>query len=184
MPPPPPLYLKNPGTGDTTAELYKVLSTDGADNSSQPNYDTDRNGHPGLALAPTGSGFGEWDPVKHARWGIDVSNQDVTGVPVLTLYVATDSDLGGSTTPIRADVADCSSNLLWCSSLASSVTADVGTHVGSGFQQVTLTFASISHSFGWSRRLAVRLINEDGQTLHIAFDSDPYPSALAGLEIN
>ncbi len=180
-PPPPSYYLKNPGTGDTSAQTYKVLDTVGPDNVTQPNYDTDVDSPadiPGLSLAPTGFGFGEWDREKHARWSIDVVGQTITGNPSLTVYLATDSDLGGTPVSVRADLASCTSSYLTCSSIVSDVTASVTTYVGNGFQETSFDFSSANHTFASNRLLLVRLITEGSETIHIGFDADVHPSAL------
>jgi hypothetical protein len=183
---PTPLFLKNPGTGDTDRELSRVLAADVPDAAGQPNYDEaeeDPDWIPGLGLSPTTNGFGEWRPSSHARWGYTIpDNGSITGTPVLTLFVATDADLAGSTTGIRADLADCDEfTRLFCSSLAGDVAATVGTHVVDGFETVTFVFPAVNHTFASGRALVVRVISDEGEKVHLGYDADVHPAVLNGV---
>ncbi|MGI9598673.1 MAG: HD-GYP domain-containing protein, partial [Acidimicrobiales bacterium] len=67
-------YLKNPGVGDSLAQWFKTLETDGPDDPTLPNFDTERDGVGGLSLASTAIGFGETDLAKIQRYGIVASD--------------------------------------------------------------------------------------------------------------
>ncbi|MGI9596826.1 MAG: hypothetical protein ACR2QK_11740, partial [Acidimicrobiales bacterium] len=99
--------------------------------------------------------------------------------PRLTVYVATDADLGGAPVTVRASIADCNSLYTTCSTDVVETTTTVSTYVGNGYEELTFDFGPVSHGFGSAnRRLVLRLITEDGHTLHVAFDADPQPSSI------
>jgi len=179
VPPGATYYLKNQGSGDTTAQIFKALSLNGPDASTLPNYDTDRDSVPGLSLQSTGSGFAEGNIARIQRFGLNPGGQTLSGTAQLTVFVATDADLGGTPVTLRADLANCAVFYSPCSSPSiAEATATVSTWVNNGFQQVTFDFGPVSENFGSSRRLVVRIITEDGHRLHLAFDADTHPSSV------
>ncbi len=170
------LYLKNPWTGDTTAQWNKALSTSGPDNPSLPNYNTDEDARPGSRFRPTSAGFGETNTSRIEAFRINPGRATMSGATTLTVWLATDSDLGGSPTVVDADIAGCYF-VVSCTSIASD-SANVTTWVGSGFQSVTFDFGSPTHTFGSGEELVVRLITAGADPIHLGFDADPTPSRL------
>lgn len=170
-------HLKNPGTGDSTAQLFKTLGT-GVDDSTQPNFDTERDSVPGLRLEPTSNGWNESDLLRIQRYGRDPSTDDLDGPAKITLYAAADSDVGGSPVTLRVSLSDCNVIYQGCSIIAESSVL-VSNAIGEeGFAQFVVDLGSVTHNFNSNRRMVVRLIAEGSETLHIAFDSDPYPAVL------
>lgn len=170
-------HLKNPGTGDSTAQLFKTLGT-GVDDSTQPNFDTERDSVPGLRLEPTSSGWNESDLVRIQRYGRSPGTDDLDGPAKITLYAAADSDVGGSPVTLRVSLNDCNVIYQGCTIIAESSVL-VSNSIGEdGFAQFVVDFGSVTHNFSGNRRIVVRLIAEGSETLHTAFDSDPYPAVL------
>ncbi|MEM7274015.1 MAG: HD-GYP domain-containing protein [Actinomycetota bacterium] len=178
LPPGELFFLKNPGGGgDTSAQLFKFLSTDDPDDAVLPNFDTDRDSLPGLRLAPTTEpSFGDYDVEEIARFGYN-PNSRLDGPVTLTLYAATENDLGGGTVRLRVDIADCNGLYQGCASLAETSVA-IGTPIGSGFQQLQVDLGTVTRDFGWGRRLVIRMITQDGEAIHLGFDADDNPAAV------
>lgn len=170
------LHLKNPGSGDSSALWFKTLDPSGPDDSSQPNFDTNRDSTPGLSLAATTNGWGETDLARIQRFGMNPS-EDLDGAASATLYLATETDRTGSPVPVRVSLNNCNTLYQSCTILADGVVS-VGNPVAGGFQPVTVNFGSINESFGGSRRLVLILITEEGETVHTGFDATPNPSTL------
>jgi hypothetical protein len=168
-------HLKNQGTGDSVSSWWaEELDPAGPDNATLPNYDTDRDDDGGLSLAPTGFGFAESNNARIHRYAMYADQRTLTGPVTLTVWAATENDLGGTPVKLRAQLADC---IISCSPL-DETSDNVTTWIGDGFQQMTFTFDPSDHTFAWGRYVAIRLIAEGSDTLHIAFDAAPYPSAV------
>ena len=171
------LYLKNPGTGDTVAMWLKDLSSAGPDNTTLPNYNTDQDTHPGSWFRPTSVGFGESNSDRIEGFRTTPGTSTVlSGPTTLTVWLATDGDLGGAAAVVDADIAGCYF-VVSCTSISSD-SAPVTTWVDNGFQAVTFDFGSPTHTFGYGEELVVRLITTGSETIHVAFDADPNPSRL------
>ena len=168
-------FLKNPGSGNSSAQTFKTLETSGVDDATQPNFDTDRDSVPGLRLEPTGAGWSENDLPQIQRYGMNPS-QDLDGPARVTLYVATDGSTSNPVT-LRVALSNCNSLYQSCSN-AAETSVTIANPVGDGFQQYVIDLGSVNESFGAFRRMVVRLIAEGDQPLHVAFDSSPYPSVL------
>ncbi len=178
------LYLKNPGSGDTTAQQNKLLASDEPDDSSLPNYNTDEDGRPGSRFLPTSLGFNEFDTTRIEAFHFDFDDFDgdlgtvtMSGPTTLTVWLATDSDLDGAAATVDADIAMCLPIFLTCTSIASD-SAPVTTWVQNGFQAVTFDFGSPTHTFGLGQELVVRLITTGTEPIHLGYDADPTPSRL------
>lgn len=171
------LYLKNPGTGDSSAQFFKALSSSGLDDTSQPNFDTNRDSLPGLSLAATSSGWGESDLARIQRFGFNPSGDELDGPASATVYLATETDRTASPVPVRISINDCNAIYQGCTILSDRVVS-VGNPVAGGFQGFTVDFGTIAHDFGGGRRLVLALITEEGETVHTGFDATPNPSAL------
>ncbi len=169
-------YLHNPGTGDSTSQTFKTLDTDPVDDATQPNFDTNRDSVPGLRLEPTTSGWSESDLVQIQRFGYNPSSgQQLNGPVRLTLHAALDG--AGPPVTVRVALSDCNTWYLSCTNLAETSVV-VSADVAGGFAAHVADLGTVAHSFGGGRRLVIRLIAEGSQTVHTAFDSVPYPSAL------
>ena len=176
LPPAAVYYLKNPFTGDTFTQLFKTLELDGPDDAVQPNFDTERNSDPGLELRDTSNGFDEGDIKKIQRFGMDPGGQRLIGEVTGVVYATNDEEPAG-VVRLTADIADCDGFYQNCTSLASDQ-GRVRLTLAEGFEAIDLDFGMIDHDFDPGRRLVLRLITEDGETLHTGFDSDENPSHL------
>lgn len=94
----------------------------------------------------------------------------------MTVWLATDTDLGGAAATVDADIASCYL-VVFCTSLATD-SAQVTTWVQNGFQAVTFDFGSPTHTFGIGEELVVRLITTGTEPIHVGFDADSRPSRL------
>ncbi|MEM9616061.1 MAG: HD-GYP domain-containing protein [Actinomycetota bacterium] len=170
------LYLKNPGSGNSSAQWFKRLEAGGLDDGSQPNFDTNRDSIPGLSLAATTNGWGETDLARIQRYGMNPS-QDLDGPASATVYLATETDRTASPVPVRLSINDCNNLYQSCTILADGVVS-VGNPVAGGFQPFTVNFGTLNHNLGGGRRLVLILITEEGETIHTGFDATPNPSSL------
>ena len=176
-------YLENPNSDgqNTTAQLLKQLVLDPPVDPTQYNFDTNRDGDPGvpgLRLLPTGSGWSENDTAHIQRFFLDAGSLTLTGSSILRLWAATDTD--GATATLRVSVADCTwtGNPAYCSASLGEATATTTTWVGAGFEELVFDLGTLSHSFGSGRYLVVRVITEGSETVHTAFDSLVHPSRI------
>ncbi len=170
-------YFKNDGTGDTDFQVFNSLSTTGPDNATTPNYDTNFDSVAGLRLLPTTIGIGEWDSKKRHLYVIEPNTQTLSGSPSLTMWTATDADLGGTPIPVVAVIRDCNAFGSNCTVLGQA-TATVSTPAANGFEPLNFVFPAIDHTFGSNRRLQLLVSTESGETLHVAYDANDAPSAL------
>lgn len=170
------LFLKNPGTGDTTARLNKTLASAGPDNPSLPNYNTNQDSRPGSRFRPTGIGFGETNPDRIEGFFFTPDSATLSGPTTFTVWLAIDSDLGGASAVVDADIARCRF-LMPCTTIAAD-SATVSTWIGDGFQSVTFDFGSPTQTFGPGETLTIRLITTGTESIHVGFDADPTPSRL------
>jgi hypothetical protein len=128
----------------THTEGWLAGSTEGMDPNAPTetvlgDYDDPEDGVAGMRLLPTAEGFeSETDPRKVIAFvNSGVGGDTMNGPVAMTLWVATDSDLGGAPTTVAVDVADC--NFGWFCTQLASTTAEVTTWVGNGYQPITVT---------------------------------------------
>ena len=168
------LYLKNPGTGDTEARWDKTLATDGPDNSSLPNYNTDEDSRPGSRFLPTIWGFNETSTTRIEAFRFTPGTATLSGPTTMTVWLATD---GGATATVDAQIALCRTGFLLCTGIAAA-SAQITTGVADGFEAVTFDFGSPTHGFDSGDSLVVRLVTAGTESIHVGFDADPTPSRL------
>ncbi len=132
----------------------------------------------GLRLLPTGSGLAEGDTEHIQRFFLDPGGNTITGSVVLRLWAATDAN--GATGSVRAGLFDCNwTGLSDCNPISIEVVDAVSQWVGTDFEELTFDFGTMSHGFGGSRRLVLRVVAEGAETVHTAFDSTPHPSRIS-----
>ncbi|MEM8922277.1 MAG: HD-GYP domain-containing protein [Actinomycetota bacterium] len=171
-------FLTNPGRGDTKAQILKTLETAAADSIDQANFDTNRDDVPGLSLRPTQRGWGEYDITRIQRFGTQAGTR-LDGDINLRLWVAAEEiDDDDDTPELQIAVSDCNVIYLDCSIVAEA-TVDVTAAVEvDGFQRLDVDLGLVTRSFEADRWLVLRLITEDDETLHVAFDSTLHPSSI------
>ena len=170
------LYLKNPGTGDSSSQIYKPLSSTGPDNATLPNYNTEQDSWPGSRFNPTSIGLSETNPDRNETFWIPTDPGTISGPTTLTVWLATD----GAATTVQADIAACDRlvyPLYPCTSIASA-NAAVTTRVDAGFQAVTFDLGSPTYTFASNESLVVRLVTAGPDAVHVGFDADTTPSRL------
>lgn len=168
-------YLQNPGSGNTSSSANLPLSAGSAPSGSLANYDTDRDGDPGLMIQKDGAGLSGSDRSKTQLWSWTASSTTFSGEGSMTIWLAakdfkTDERIG-----LLASLELCNPG---CSRLGTGQWSGSGS---SGFRNATISFGSINTTVpaGSTLRLTVVVPDSLATTdVWFAYDAGSYPSRL------
>jgi hypothetical protein len=147
-----------------------VLVDSAPTNSTLYNYDSFRNGDPGLTIEPGGSGESETDVALFQDFVGDGDRLVLDGEPTLTVWTAMegfDLDAGGS---VRAMLFACNASLLSCQELSTGV-AELEPWAGGSADwiETTITMSSVTRTLGAGRTIKLRLMVGDAATADMWF---------------
>ena len=184
-PPPPPsgswtFYLHNnpsPPTGNTASQPVLPIDLTAPTATWLRNYDTDRDGVPGLLIAKGGSGAGETNPVKHQAWRSPVLASDLTiqGTVVVELWSAMKNfnPTKGGTVSVYLRDFDGSGYVT-----IAAASRDQGGSAGWGLKTFDLSLGSYALSAGHMLELKVIVEGSSDDDMWFAFDTSAYPSRV------
>lgn len=144
--------------------------------ASVGNFDSNRNGDPGITIEKDGGGFATTDSTKVQIFEFTFAETTrVSGTPQVELYVAargfdTSKNLG-----IAVAIERCSPV---CSTLTTSTWSSSGE---ASWRQAILGFASLDETIQAGESLRLRIIAPDSlaeDDMMIAYDAVPYSSVL------
>lgn len=169
-------YLDNPGSGDTSSSATLPLSTTGAPTGPLRNFDTDRDGDPGLMIKKDGAGLGGSDRTKIQRWEWTASETRFDGEAWLTIWLAakdykTDERIG-----VLLSLELCDPG---CTRLGTGQWSGVGSN---GFRQATISFGSVDTVVPAGSRVRLTAVVPDNLSttdVWLAYDAAAQPSRLA-----
>ena len=144
-----------------------------------PNYDTDRDGAPGL-LVQKGVGLGETNPNKMQRWWEALGPLQLRGTPSLELWAAAKDFDTGQSGQIVVGIYDCAADKSGCVLLASGAASFNQATFGATFGRVVIVMPSIDATITAGRGLMLKVapIGESADDLWLAYGATAYPTSL------
>jgi hypothetical protein len=175
------LTLGSSADGDVVAEpVLDLLARAPSTSASLPNYDTDRNGDPGLTIRRAPDGLAGGDPTTVQIWRAPSSVATLMAPVRLQLWFAPASDPGGVYGVVTAGLFECTPDGLTCTTLAADVSVLI-TSLGE-FQGVSfdLTPPGGDHAVEPGRVVEIRVAVPDSSStdLFVAYDTAQYPATL------
>lgn len=176
-------YLRSSGTGNRPSSATLPLTAAAPTQTTLFNYDTDRNGSPGLTISK-GIGVSETDATKIQQWNLNVaSDLTLSGTAQLTVWSAMkdfDTTKAGA---VAAGIYECNPTGRGCTPLGTApvLSSAPWSTVAGGWASKTWTFGPVSRTIAAGRVLQVRLAvtGSSGDDVMFAYDTTTYRSALS-----
>lgn len=174
-------WLASPGSGDTASSPVLTMDSDPPVAGPLPNFDTDRDGDPGLMIKKGEGEVESADSTKVQVWKAPSGGPRTIGSASLRLYAAPKDFDWDKVGVVRAILQRCATDLSSCATLATT-SRSVNAPGGSSFVAVDLDFGPIgSATTATQPVLVVRVIvpptSEDD--LWLAYGTATYPARLA-----
>lgn len=175
-------HLKTDGPGDRVSTPVLPLSPDAPTATALPNYDTERDGEPGLVLAKTEAGLEETDPEKFQVWSWPASSPVALSGPVrLRLWSAMKDFDTTKRGAVTAGLYDCDAAGADCGLVASATESKTPWSGGSAtWVEKTWDFGTVSHTVAAGRSLRAKVVVEasSADDMWFAYDTTAYASRL------
>ncbi|MEY2475039.1 MAG: hypothetical protein QOG87_354, partial [Actinomycetota bacterium] len=175
------------GSNSASSAYLRLGITSSSYSGAVPNYDTDRNGDPGLTLDPTTLGLAETDLTKTQLWSVPGSPgaQNISGSMRLTLPTAlkTFATTGSGRMIAGIYVCDDPPSFASCT-LEDSATVDRPSGWSGGlntFVSTTFDFGAVNIHIPGNKSLAVKVVVDDAGSadgMWLAFDTTQYSASL------
>ena len=175
------------GSNSASAPYLRLGSTAASYSGAVPNYDTNRNGDPGLTLEQTTLGLAETDLAKTQLWSFPATPgaQNITGNFRLVLPTAlkTFATTGAGRMIAGIYVCDDPPAFAACS-LKDSATVDRPTGWSGGlntFVSTVFDFGAVDFLIPGNQSLAVKVVVDDAGSadgMWLAFDTTQYSASL------
>jgi hypothetical protein len=167
-------------SGDQTSRPVLDLVADRPlANSVLPNYDTDRNGDPGLTIVASPTDLSTSEPAGVQAWRLPGSVTGVDGPVTLTLWLAPDGASHSGKVQVRAGLFDCDAPRTDCVRLSRDTAR---------FQAPSYEFAPVEfdlsvpggHSVisGHAIELRVAVLSGSSSDVWVGYDALTTPSSL------
>lgn len=173
------LYL---GSGGHTSSQPVLPAELAVSPGTLPNYDTDRDGDPGLMIKK-GKGLDETDPTKRQRWAAPILSPlagQIAIDPVVHVWVATKDFDTGKIGSVEVGVYDCDASHGDCQLLSYGYEWFDQWDFDDDFGEVVVTMSPIDHAFapGRSGVLVIATADDSDDDLWFAYGTSDYPSRI------
>ena len=175
------------GSNSASSSYLRLSTTPSSYTGTVPNYDTDRNGDPGLTLEPTTLGLAETDPTKTQLWAVVASPgaQNVTGSMRLVLPTAlkTFATTGKGKMIAGLYICDDPPSAAVCT-LQDTATVDRPSGWSGGlntFVSTVFDFGAVSLHIPGNQSLAVKVVVDSAGSadgMWLAFDTTQYSASV------
>ncbi len=169
------VYLK--GDGVPKASLSATPPTSG----SLPNYDSNRDGEPGLVLQPSNKGWSENNQKMYQMWIAPSGGMDIDADVSLTLWSAVKGFANEGRGRVEAYLLDCSTGGGNCSLLAQDAIEAEPWSQGAGWSSRTFGFGHVSRTLASNRSLAVKIVVGEAAAddMWLAYDTASFDAGLS-----
>lgn len=179
-PAPAQLTLASSTSGDVASSAALPLLGRAPVNATLENYDTDRNGDPGLTIVRSSAGLDATDPGAVQRWVIPAEVTELAAPVRLQLWFAPAGTPGSGFMVVEAGLYDCASDGSGCVELAADIGVFPPTEGVFNGVSFGLTPGGGDHSIVAGRTVELRLAvpSESSTDAVVAYDSLTFPSSI------
>ena len=181
------LDASSEGNNSASSSFLRLGSTPASYSGPVPNYDTNRNGDPGLTLEQSTLGLAETDPTKTQLWSVPSSPgaQNIGGNIRLVLPTALKTFATTGAGKMIAGLFVCDDPPAFAScSLQNTATVDRPAGWSSGlntFVSTVFDFGTVNIHIPGNQSLAVKVVVDDAGSadgMWLAFDTTQYSASL------
>jgi hypothetical protein len=174
-------YLGTNGPGDTASTPVLPFTGTAPTETVLYNYDTNRDGFPGLFIREADNNLGTGDVAKYQRWSMPVDTGLVlSGHALLDVWAAMGGFDPGEGGRVVAALMSCNGSGFECTTLATGNERIEQDDAPGTFQPVTIDFGGVTATISPGRNLVVKVVvdGDSADSMMLAYGTVGYPGAL------